>query len=58
MLPNSQLPIVRVVNSSPESDGTFKNYVLTATKKTKSAIEAISSLAGTSAEHYIPILES
>lgn len=58
MLPNSQLPIVRVVNSSPEPDGSFKNYVLTATKKVNRAVDALASLAGTTADKYIPVLES
>lgn len=56
-LPNAILPIVRVVNSSPEADGSYRVYVLTATRNTDSALDAVASLAGTTTEHYTPIME-
>jgi hypothetical protein len=56
--PDMVLPVVRVVNSSPEPDGTHKRYVLTATRQTSDPIDALASLAGTTKESYRPVLES
>jgi hypothetical protein len=47
-----------MTNSTAEPDGTFKKYFLTSTIKTKSALAAIASLAGTDEKNYIPIIES
>ena len=57
-LPDSELPIVRVVNSSPEPDGSYKNYVLTSPVHTTSARAAVAALAGTDPQYYQPLIES
>jgi phage baseplate assembly protein W len=58
MTKEMQFPIIEMTNSTAEPDGTFKKYFLTSTIKTKSALAAIASLAGTDEKNYIPIIES
>ena len=58
-LPGTQLPIVRVINSSPEPDGTFKNYVLTALKAdVKTPHAAVASTFGLPPDKYQPVAQS
>lgn len=58
-LPRAQFPVVLVKNSTPEPDGHFKNYVLTATRRdVKTAHEAVASTFGLTAEQYQPVHES
>ena len=58
-LPNAQFPVVKVINSSPEPDGSYKEYVLTAARRdVKSAHEAVASLVGLSAANYNPVIET
>ena len=58
-LPNAQLPVVLVTNSTAEPDGTFKRYTLTATRAdVRTAHEAVASTFGMTAEQYQPVHES
>ena len=59
ILPGAQFPVVLVRNSTPEPDGTVKNYVLTATRRdVKTAHEAVASTFGLRADQYNPAHES
>jgi len=49
---------VKVVNSTKEKDGTYKEYVLPVLSTVRSAHEAVASTFGLSVEEYCPELES
>ncbi|MBX9686417.1 MAG: hypothetical protein K2X27_06915 [Candidatus Obscuribacterales bacterium] len=52
------LLMVKVVNSSPEPDGSFKDYFLRVPPETRSAKQAVAWTFGLSEEEYQPIIES
>ena len=52
------LPLVRVVNSTPEPDGTYKRYVLTATRDCLTAHDAVASTFGLTSDNYDPVIET
>jgi len=53
-----QLVMVEVVNSTPEMDGTFKNYFLRVDPRCKTAKEAIASTFGLLEEEYNPQIQA
>ena len=58
-LPNSQLPIVRVTNSSPEPDGSYKDYVLTSLhENVKTPHAAVASTFGLTTDTYNPAIQT
>lgn len=58
-LKDSRLPVVKVTNKSPEPDGTYKDYVLTALNSdVNTAHAAVASTFGLTAEQYKPVAES
>jgi hypothetical protein len=52
------LVMVKVVNSTPEADGTFKDYFLRVPPATKTAHEAVAWTFGKTAEEYAPLIET
>jgi hypothetical protein len=49
---------VKVINSTPEPDGTKKAYVLGASMRAESARQAVAATFGLSAEDYSPVVET
>jgi hypothetical protein len=52
------LAIVKVVNSTPEPDGTFKNYFLRVPPAMRTAREAVAWTFGLSAQEYEPAIQT
>jgi hypothetical protein len=58
-MPGMTLPLVRVVNSTPEPDGTSNIYVLTAAREDcRTAHDAVASTFGLTADQYQPAVET
>ena len=55
---HDQMRVVRLTNSTPEPDGTFRRYVLRVPPTTGSAREAVAWTFGMDAEEYDPRLET
>jgi len=52
------LALVRVINSTPEHDGTKKEYFIPVTPQAKTAHEAVASTFGLTADQYRPLAET
>lgn len=58
MAGDEPLVMVRVTNSSPEPDGTFREYFLRVPPTTQTAREAVAWTFGLTAEKYRPSVET
>jgi hypothetical protein len=54
----SGLKVVKVVNSTPEPDGRYKNYYLKVPPSTKTAAEAVAWTFALKTEEYVPQIQS
>jgi hypothetical protein len=58
MLNDEPIVIVKVLNSTPEADGSTKNYFLRVPPEIRTAKEAVAWTFGMSGEEYSPLRET